>query len=70
MLLDIGMPTRNGYDLAREIRSQPWGATVRLIAVSGWFSPEDRERATSAGFNAHLSKPVDTDKLQRLLQAD
>lgn len=68
MLLDIGMPTRDGYELARTVRSQPWGADVQLIAISGWFSPEDRERASLAGFNAHLSKPIDMDQLQRLLR--
>ena len=69
MLLDISMPTQDGYELASEVRSQPWGAGVRLIAVSGWFSPEDRDRATRAGFNAHLNKPIDMDQLQRLLQS-
>jgi CheY-like chemotaxis protein len=67
MLLDIGMPTKNGYDLAREVRSQPWGADVRLIAVSGYFSTEDRERALQAGFDDLLSKPIDIQALQRLI---
>ena len=69
MLLDLGMPSKNGYELAREVRSQPWGAGVRLIAVSGWFSAEDRERASLAGFDAQVGKPVDMDGLQRLLQS-
>ena len=67
MLLDLTMPAKSGFDLAREIRSQPWGAGIRLIAVSGWFSPEDRARATAAGFDGHLNKPIDMDKLQALL---
>lgn len=69
MLLDISMPTLNGYDLARQIRSQPWGCRVRLIAVSGLFSPEDVERSSRAGFDAHLCKPLDMNSLPRLLQA-
>jgi CheY-like chemotaxis protein len=68
MLVDLSMPTLNGYDVARNIRAQPWGNTVRLIAVSGWFSQEDIERAAHAGFDAHLSKPIDMDKLPGLLQ--
>ena len=67
MLLDIGMPTKNGYDLAREVRSQPWGAYVRLIAVSGYVSTEDRQRALQAGFDDLLSKPIDVHALQRLI---
>lgn len=69
MLLDIGMPSKNGFDLAREVRSQPWGAGVRLIAISGYFSLEDRERALQAGFDDLLSKPVDIEALQRSMQA-
>jgi CheY-like chemotaxis protein len=69
MLVDITMPTLNGYDVARNIRAQPWGSTVRLIAVSGWFSPEDIDRASHAGFDAHLVKPIDMDALPGLLQA-
>lgn len=69
MLLDISMPTLNGYDVARQVRLQPWGAGVRLIAVSGWFSPEDIERSSQAGFDTHLSKPIDMDALPTVLQA-
>lgn len=69
MLLDLTMPSKSGFELAREIRSQPWGEAIRLIAVSGWFSSEDRERASAAGFDAQLSKPIDMDKLQALLPA-
>lgn len=69
MLLDISMPTLNGYELARQVRTQDWGATVRLIAVSGWFSQEDIDRSRDAGFDAQLSKPIDMDALPRMLQA-
>lgn len=69
MLVDLGMPTLNGYDVARNIRAQPWGDTVRLIAVSGWLSQDDIERASRAGFDAHVSKPIDMDALPGVLQA-
>jgi CheY-like chemotaxis protein len=69
MLVDLTMPTLNGFDVARNIRAQPWGAAVRLVAVSGWFSPEDIDRASNAGFDAHVSKPIDMDALPGVLQA-
>jgi CheY-like chemotaxis protein len=69
MLVDLTMPTLNGFEVARNIRAQPWGATVRIIAVSGWFSPEDIDRASHAGFDAHMSKPIDMDALPAMLQA-
>jgi CheY-like chemotaxis protein len=70
MLVDLTMPTLTGYDVARNVRTQPWGSSVRLIAVSGWFSPDDIDRASRAGFDAHLSKPIDMDALPGLLQPD
>jgi CheY-like chemotaxis protein len=69
MLVDLTMPTLNGYDVARNIRAQSWGAEIRLIAVSGWLSQEDVERATHAGFDAYVSKPIDMDALPGMLQA-
>ena len=69
MLLDISMPTWDGYEVAQQIRSRAWGAHTRLIAITGWMSPKDGERALAAGFNAHLSKPVDMDALQDLLRS-
>jgi CheY-like chemotaxis protein len=68
MLLDISMPILSGYDIARAVRAEPWGARVRLVAISGWFSPEDIDRASDAGFDEHLSKPLDMDTLPRILQ--
>jgi len=67
MLLDIGMPMLDGYEVARRIRAEVPGA--RLVAVTGYGQPEDRERALAAGFDVHLVKPVDLDQLQRLLTA-
>ena len=66
-LLDIGMPRLNGYDTARSIRSQPCGAGMVLIALTGWGQPEDKQRSQLAGFDHHLVKPVDPSVLDRLL---
>lgn len=66
-VLDIGMPRRNGYDVAAEIRERPWAADARLIAVSGWGRLEDKKRALAAGFNVHITKPVDIDVLRQAL---
>ncbi|HZY20265.1 MAG TPA: ATP-binding protein [Ramlibacter sp.] len=66
-VLDIGMPGLNGYEVARRIRAQPWGADVLLIALTGWGQAEDVERAHAAGFDHHVTKPVDFEALQRLV---
>jgi PAS domain S-box-containing protein len=67
ILLDIGLPKLNGYDVCRQIRAQPWGASVLLVALTGWGQEEDRRRSREAGFDHHLVKPVDPDELMRLL---
>jgi CheY-like chemotaxis protein len=70
MILDLGMPEMDGYAVARAIREDPMLAHTRLIALSGYGQPEDRRRTTAAGFEAHLIKPVDPDKVNALLLAD
>jgi CheY-like chemotaxis protein/two-component sensor histidine kinase len=67
VLLDIGMPKMNGFEAARRIREQPWGRDVLLIALTGWGQDRDRRRSQSAGFDAHLVKPVDHAALMRVL---
>jgi CheY-like chemotaxis protein len=67
VLLDIGMPTMNGYDVARVIREEPWGKHLLLIAQTGWGQARDRQRSQEAGFDAHLTKPVDCASLMELL---
>lgn len=67
VVLDIGMEDIDGYDVARRIRAQSWGADVILIALTGWGQQEDRERAREAGFDHHVIKPADPrDLMQRL----
>jgi PAS domain S-box-containing protein len=67
VLLDVAMPKLNGYDAARKIREQPWGKKMVLIAVTGWGQARDRQRSREAGFDAHLTKPVDYPVLVRML---
>jgi signal transduction histidine kinase len=65
--VDIGLPTLSGYDLARAVRADPAVSGVLLVAVTGYGSADDRDRARRAGFDHHLVKPVSTDKLLELL---
>ena len=68
-LLDIGMPKLDGYEVARRIRAQPWGQRITLVALTGWGQDSDRKRSQEAGFDSHLVKPLDLDKLTELLAA-
>jgi PAS domain S-box-containing protein len=68
ILLDIGLPKMNGFEAARHIRSQVGGGDVTLIALSGWGQEEDKRRATEAGFDSHLTKPVDLSHLEGALR--
>ena len=68
-VLDIGMPDLNGYELAERIRGEAWGERMKLIAVTGWGQAEDKRRALEAGFNHHLTKPVDPSQLEALFIA-
>ncbi len=67
MLLDIGLPKMNGYEVCRAIRQQPWGQGIRMFAVTGWGQDEDRQKSTEAGFDGHLVKPVAPDALRSLM---
>jgi CheY-like chemotaxis protein len=68
VLCDLGLPGgMSGHEVARALRQDPATANVRLIAISGYGQPEDRERARAAGFDLHLTKPVAPDALQRAL---
>ena len=66
VLLDIGLPKLNGYEAGRRIREQQ-GKGVVLIALTGWGQEEDRRRSKEAGFDHHMTKPVEFDALQTLL---
>jgi len=67
VVLDIAMPKLNGYETARKIREQPWGKNLILIALTGWGQQQDRQRTQAAGFDAHLTKPVNYDAIMEIL---
>ena len=68
IFLDIGLPGMNGYDVARQIRADPQTRDAFLIALTGWGSDEDRRLSSEAGFDLHLTKPVDMQALTSLLR--
>ena len=67
ILLDIGLPKLNGYEVCRHIRQQGWGARMVIIALTGWGQEEDKAKSKEAGFNFHMVKPVDVADLGKLL---
>jgi CheY-like chemotaxis protein len=67
ILCDIGMPGLNGYEVAKELRTR-LAIRAQLIAVTGYAAPDDVARAREAGFDAHVPKPPDPNKLLRLLK--
>ncbi len=66
-VLDIGMPQMNGYELARRIRAEPWGSAVTLVALTGFGQAEDKQQARAAGFDHHMTKPIEPDAVAKLL---
>lgn len=71
VICDLSLPVMDGFDVARELRRHPTGARPRLIALSGYTLPDDVQRALEAGFDFHIAKPPDLDRLQQLVvQAD
>jgi len=66
VLLDIGLPGKDGYEVARELRAS--GFRHALVALTGWGSEDDRRRTAEAGFDRHLTKPVELDALEQLLR--
>jgi CheY-like chemotaxis protein len=67
VLCDIGLPGLDGYGVARALRLHPTTARVRLLALTGYGSDDDRRRTKQAGFDVHLTKPADPEELQRYL---
>ena len=68
VLLDVGMPDMSGIDVAKELRRHPEMAATRIVALTGWGQAEDRHRTADAGFDDHVTKPADPERLRRLLQ--
>lgn len=67
IMLDIGMPGLTGYEAARRIRQEPWGRGIVLVAVTGWGQEHDKRLAAEAGFDVHLTKPVDPAQIEQVL---
>src|SRR5215203_4127163 len=68
IISDIGMPEMNGYQLAREMRTMPGYETIPMVDVTGYSMFDDKERSTNAGFNAHMTKPIDPRALLDLIE--
>jgi DNA-binding response OmpR family regulator len=68
VLLDIGLPHLNGYQVAEKLRATVWGKTMPLVAISGWGQSEDKRRAKMAGFDLHLTKPIDIEAVRTVLR--
>jgi len=69
VLLDIGLPKMNGYEVCRTIRRQPWADNMVVIALTGWGQAEDRRKSQEAGFDGHLVKPATQDAVKNLLNS-
>ena len=67
VLLDIGLPGLNGYEVCKRLRAQAWGEQMAIIALTGWGQDEDRRRSAGAGFDGHLVKPATLDDVSRAL---
>jgi two-component system CheB/CheR fusion protein len=68
VLLDIGLPSMSGYDVARALRRAPEAREALLIAQTGWGQEEDRKKSREAGFDAHLVRPVRLEVLERVIE--
>jgi CheY-like chemotaxis protein len=69
IVMDLGMPSMDGYEAARRIRRQPGSKDVLLIALTGWGQSDARQRTMEAGFDHHLIKPVNFDEIKRIASA-
>lgn len=68
VLLDLGLPGADGFEVCRRIRSLAQGPSLFVVAITGWGQDDDRRKTREAGFDAHLVKPVETDELLRLVE--
>jgi CheY-like chemotaxis protein len=68
VLLDIDMPGLDGYGVAEALRAEPWAAQLAIVAITGWGNPQSARRAEQVGFDAHLVKPVDPERIKSMLR--
>lgn len=67
VLLDIGLPDLDGFEVARLIRATPWGRALRLVALTGWGQAQHQAAATEAGFDLHVTKPIEPRQLDAIV---
>ena len=70
VLLDIGMPVMDGFEVCRQLRSNPDLSGLRVVAQTGWGDAETRRKTQAAGFDDHMTKPINLDELLKLLRVD
>src|SRR5262245_58269227 len=69
VVLDLGLPRMDGYEVARRLRDRPYGADLLLVALTGWAGKDVRSKAAEAGFDYHLVKPVNLEELERIVES-
>lgn len=69
VLLDLGLPLMDGYEVARRLREQAYGSDIVLVALTGWAGRDVRTKAADAGFDYHLVKPVNWGELDQIIQS-
>jgi CheY-like chemotaxis protein len=69
VLLDLGLPKMDGYEVARRLRERPYGEDLVLVALTGWAGKDIRSKAAEAGFDYHLVKPVNWEELERIVES-
>jgi len=69
VVLDLGLPRMDGYEVARRLRARPYGADLVLVALTGWAGKDVRSKAAEAGFDYHLVKPVNWEELERIVES-
>jgi CheY-like chemotaxis protein len=67
VVLDLGLPRIDGYEVARRLRARPYGTTLVLVALTGWSGKDVRTKAADAGFDYHLVKPVNWEDLEKIV---
>jgi len=68
VLLDLGLPQMDGYEVARQLRKRPYGGGVVIVALTGWAGREIRTKAAEAGFDYHVVKPVNWDEVEKIVR--
>ena len=69
VVLDLGLPRMDGYEVARRLRDRPYGNELVLVALTGWAGKDIRTKAAEAGFDYHLVKPVNWEELERIVES-